>query len=282
MGLEDATIEWIRNYILHRSYYVAIGSSKSTIRNSPHGVPQGSVLGPLLYIIYVNEMPTVVEDDDCTEEVHRDTSRLFTKSCNSCGSLPMYADDGQYVHSSKSRLVNQVKLETSFQKIKDFLNANGLMINEWKTSITEFMTRQKRTSIGGVPPDLTVRGIVKNKNGEVKLEENLITDTRYCQLLGVNLQNALSWEAHLSSGKKSVLPAVRRTLGMLSRISGGISMKGKLQLVNCLSNEQDGLWDKLMGKHYSEFDQTSSGGAEPSWKICNWEEEDGQTRGYHE
>ena len=53
-------------------------------------------------------------------------------------------------------------------------------------------------------------------------------------MLGVNLQNNLSWDQHLSSGKKALLPAVRRQLGMLSRISRNMSKRGHLQLINCL------------------------------------------------
>ena len=49
------------------------------------------------------------------------------------------------------------------------------------------------------------------------------------------MHNNLLWDAHLSSGKKAILPAVRRQLGMISTISRNMSKKARLQLVNALA-----------------------------------------------
>ena len=48
----------------------------------------------------------------------------------------MFADDGQFIYSSNDRNNNQEKIENSFWRIRDFLNANGLQVNEGKTSLT--------------------------------------------------------------------------------------------------------------------------------------------------
>ena len=81
-GFDRDTVDWIRSYLSHRSGYVAIGSGVSSIKSTPHGVPQGSVIGPLLYLLYVNEMLTVIEDNLCMNPNHNDKESLFKENCN--------------------------------------------------------------------------------------------------------------------------------------------------------------------------------------------------------
>ena len=70
-GLDRNTMEWMESYLEGRSNYVVIGSAESVIKSTPSGVPQGSCLGPLLYLVYVNEMPSVLEDDNCQNPGHK-------------------------------------------------------------------------------------------------------------------------------------------------------------------------------------------------------------------
>ena len=131
------------------------------------------------------------------------TDNLFSSECNKCGSYIIYADDGLYKTSSNGRNYNQDKIYEFFWKIKDFLNANGLKVNDQKTNLTEFMTYQKRTKMGGIPPDLTIREETKDLEGNIKMQDKLITDNPNFRILGLNLNSNLSWENHLSTGKKS-------------------------------------------------------------------------------
>ena len=233
-GIDGTALEWIRSYLSHRSSYVAIGSALSDIFPAPHGVPQGSIMGPILYLLYINKMPTIIDDDNCPNPIHQQTESLFTDNCKTCGVLPMYANDGQYLISSNNRNWNQDIIENCFWTVRDFLNANRLQVNETKTTLTEFMTHQKRAKIHGIPPELTVQELVTDRTGQEKLEDNLITDKKITRMLGLNLQNNLMWDGHLSTGKKAVLPGARRQIGMLSKLACNMGFKARLHLMNSL------------------------------------------------
>ena len=71
-NIDNTTITWIRNYLTQRTCYVAIGSTTSKMTTVDHGVPQGSVLGPLLYLLYVNELSSVIKNSDCSNPSHSD------------------------------------------------------------------------------------------------------------------------------------------------------------------------------------------------------------------
>ena len=72
------------------------------------------------------------------------------------------------------------------------------------------MIKQKRGRMTGSPPKLDVR-INQNLYKEIK-------DEKVCRILGLNLQNDITWRAHLESGSKALLPNVRKCLGSLKHV----------------------------------------------------------------
>ena len=191
-NLSQECIQWIESYLRGRTNYVVIGSKISDMYTIDYGVPQGSVLSPLLYLLYINDFPGVVEDNFCENRSHNVTETLFGDNCTDCGSLTLYADDGLYVTSSKSRNRNQDNIEDRFHRIKDYLNAHGLQINQGKTTLTEVMSSQKRAKINGIPPDLTATEMVKGK-----IQDKHIMDSQNFRILGINIKNNLSWGGSL-------------------------------------------------------------------------------------
>ena len=226
-SIDDSALKWIKSYLTDRKSYVAIGSGSSEKLDNVHGVPQGSVLGPLMYLVYMNELTMTAKDENCKNEAHDNTGKLFGENCQDCGSLTIFADDLQYHKSSKTRFENQIKITENFQRIVNFLNAAGLEVNQGKTNITEYMSRQKRGRINGEPPSLKVDVVIDDI-----VVEKTVKNKDYCRTLGSNIRQDLSWDTHLSSGEKALLPGIRKQLGAISSLRGSLPMKAKLKLVN--------------------------------------------------
>ena len=109
-------IQWITSYLSHRSQYVTIARQKSVIHPTFMGIPQGSVLGPTLFVIYTNKLPEVINKNaDCIENVHNEKEKLFNLNCRKCGVTICYADDTSYVTTDISREVNQNNLKNNWK-----------------------------------------------------------------------------------------------------------------------------------------------------------------------
>ena len=222
------TKAWIKSYLDYRSQFISIGAHRSSFKNIKCGIPQGSILGPTIFNIYVNKLPDIVNDfESCSSDAHESTEYLFNVNCRYCGGLPCYADDAVYYVSSKSREWNQDRIKVILDRLTVFLNANYLTVNKSKTVLQEFMLKQKRCKINGSPPQLTTF----LENGDVKIVHAL----KSCNSLGGTLQNDLQWREHIETGENSLLSAVRKKLGALKYLGGGgIPRKSKLMLANGL------------------------------------------------
>ena len=218
-------LDWTRDYLSNRSQFVAIVGGISRTTPVTTGLPQGSVIGPLLYSIFTNEMTEVIKSPNCSEPLHLETKRLFNRQCTKCGVLSTYADDTTYVISNKQRNKNQVKIVDTVENIRTFLNDNKLAMNLGKTATTECMLKQMKGRTPGTPPSLQVEkepGVWKH-----------IKNAEYTRILGANLQGNL-WSSHLETGERALFPQVRRQIGLLRH-------KGKLIPLSSRNNLARGL-----------------------------------------
>ena len=88
-GFSCQSIRWFESYLSTRRFQVNRKNKYSNVANINSGVPQGSILGPLLFLLYVNDMPQAVDgelflyaDDSCLVYQHRDAKAIETKLNN--------------------------------------------------------------------------------------------------------------------------------------------------------------------------------------------------------
>ena len=73
-GLSNEVLKWISSFLGNRTQYVVVNGTKSSEQKVISGVPQGSVLGPLLFVLYINDLPDQLE---CMSLMFADDTKIF-------------------------------------------------------------------------------------------------------------------------------------------------------------------------------------------------------------
>ena len=115
LGIRGNILDWIHSYLTNRQMIVRIGTHFSEEFNVSRGVPQGSVLGPLLFILYVNDLPkyiksgtlTMFADDSTITVADSDTDMLYKKIANVLDEFSAWCDRNKLIlNSSKTTHIN--------------------------------------------------------------------------------------------------------------------------------------------------------------------------------
>ena len=120
-GIRGTVLHWFTSYLSNRSQYVHVNNCSSTKLNLRHGVPQGSILGPLLFIVYINDLPHI---------------NAFTK-------FILYADDANIIITAENFTEIQNKIEILLEHLQSWVHDNGLKLNIKKTKYMIFTKRPK-------------------------------------------------------------------------------------------------------------------------------------------
>ena len=120
-GIRGVTKDWFTSYLTNRYQYVSLGQTESELLSVSCGVPQGSVLGRLLFLIYIND---------------------FSK-CSEILDFHLFADDANLFYKHKNLKVLESKVNNELVNIHTWLSANKLSLNIDKSNFIIFHPPQK-------------------------------------------------------------------------------------------------------------------------------------------
>ncbi len=181
-GIRGITNTWIRNYLTGRLQYVSFDQHVSPTLSVTCGVPQGSILGPLLFLLYINDISSVL-----------DKSQILS-----------FADDTTIYlsHHDESILYQQANIE--LEHLYEWLCANKLALNTEKNKY--IIIRPPQRSLNNDLP-LNINGLPLARIGKHCKEQSL-------KFLGVNIDEHLTWQYHI----KYINNKISRALFMLNKV----------------------------------------------------------------
>ena len=124
-GIKDETLSWFDNYLSQRRQQVSINNAKSEFKQVTYGVPQSSILGPLLFLLFINDLP------------------LYTSNVNT----DLYADDTTLYAIQDSLEIIENNLDSALNNLHIWCKCNGMLLNSAKTKVMLVTTNQKRKRI---------------------------------------------------------------------------------------------------------------------------------------
>ena len=159
----------ISSFLTGRHQSVAINSQMSKLIPTKYGIPQGSVLGPLLFSIYVNDLPCFLSD-----------------KCE------MFADDTTLHSCDSDPSILNKKLQLNLEKVIDWTELNHMALNSQKTKCMYVSARQKRQKMESCFKPLYIG-------------QDPVLEVNSHRMLGVEIDRDLSWHEHTSClAKKNV------------------------------------------------------------------------------
>jgi hypothetical protein len=233
LGIRGQAYKWIKDYLTNRHQIVKLFNENSrdyTFSETQlvtHGIPQGSILGPLLFIIYVND-------------IINSTSHGITIT---------YADDTTILVNSDNFEDTYIYAYENLVSIIDWFNANKLSINLTKTNYILFTPNNR---LNEHIPDLIVKGVQIKKVDCVKF-------------LGIYLDNKLNWEFQVNNivnkinqahyffkSIKNIIPDSHKKMLYYAHVYSCLNY-GTLLWGPMLSNEKKRKLSKMQDKIISNF-----------------------------
>ena len=160
-GIRGLCLDWFKSYLSDRVQYVSIDNVSSEIKSLSLGVPQGSVLGPLLFLLYVNDIQYA--SDILKSIVFADDTNLF-----------LSGDNVQTVRNN---------LESEVPKINSWFLANRLKLNVDKTCCMLFKPKNKQ---------------INSNELDIVINDIRIPYVHSTKFLGVTIDDRLTWKDHIN------------------------------------------------------------------------------------
>ena len=182
-NFDSQALEWFKSYLQNRQQSVYIGNTASKFNQIKAGVPQGSVLGPVLFLIYINDLPLHVRHSQ----------------------IALFADDTTIHQSSKSIKSIEDNMQKDLENINKWCDENKMKINENKTNSMLISTKQKLSKLPKSTLDLSINDVT-------------LANVEKQKLLGVEIDSNLEYTDHIDkmckniSSKLALLKRIKRYL----------------------------------------------------------------------
>ena len=171
LGVNGNALKWIEHYLSNRVQYTIVNGIRSSKRNIECGVPQGSTLGPLLFVVYINDLA------ECLKE------------CN----VALYADDTCIYTEHRNAMSVVETLNKELKAINNWLKVNKLVLNTNKCEFLLLGTTKRLKNVH----DLNVH-----------IESCNIKRVTHLKYLGVIIDESLNWSKHVEKTSKEVISRI--------------------------------------------------------------------------
>jgi len=165
-GIRGVLLDWFRSYLTDRKQYVFYNGLSSDLKSITCGVPQGSVLGPLLFLLYINDLPNI------------------SKVLN----FFLFADDTNIYYESDNLANLEITVNNELSKLHLWLIVNRLSLNITKTNFLIFHPYNKPL----------------RHNVTLKINDNIIREKDCIKYLGVIIDSHLNWKKHIINVSKKM------------------------------------------------------------------------------
>ena len=157
---------WFKSYLTDCKQYVTFNGQSSEMMDINYGVPQGSVLGPLLFLLYINDLPNI--------------SKILN--------FYLFADDTNIYYESKSLIEIEKAMNRELDKLYLWLNINRLSLNIEKTNFIIFHPYNKPTK----------------QKINIKINKKAISEKAFIKYLGILIDSTLSWKNQILNISKKI------------------------------------------------------------------------------
>jgi len=194
-GIRGIALDWFKSYLQNRKQYVLYNGTSSSLLPVTCGVPQGSILGPILFLLYVNDIVNV-------------SSLLH---------LVLFADDTNIFMSGKNLDLLIRTLNHELKLLHSWFIANKLSLNIEKTHYIIFTGQRKKYDASSLTQ-------------KVYFDDKPIGQVTCTKFLGIYIDEHLSWSVHIDHVKSKI----SKTCGILNKLKHKVPQSILLLIYNSL------------------------------------------------